>query len=196
MLFTSLEYFLFLPVVFALYWSIKSDQLGIRNGLLLIASYFFYGWWDWRFLLLLVSMALMNYFVGLRIGNQEEKRIRKFWLITGLIINLGVLIIFKYFNFFIDSFIDLISLLNYKLPRSTTIIILPLGISFYTFLSISYIVDIYKKNCDAYRNIIEVLLALNFFPIILAGPIQRPSTLLPQISSERKFSYDQALDGL
>jgi len=147
-------------------------------------------------LLLLVSMALMNYFVGLRIGNQEEKRIRKFWLITGLIINLGVLIIFKYFNFFIDSFIDLISLLNYKLPRSTTIIILPLGISFYTFLSISYIVDIYKKNCDAYRNIIEVLLALNFFPIILAGPIQRPSTLLPQISSERKFSYDQALDGL
>ncbi len=196
MLFTSLEYFLFLPVVFALYWSLKSEKPDLQNGLLLIASYVFYGWWDWRFLLLLVSLALINYFIGLSIGKNEEKRIGKFWLITGLIINLGVLVIFKYFNFFIDSFIDLVSLLNYELPRSTTRIILPLGISFYTFLSISYIVDIYKKNYEPERNVIKVLLTLGFFPIILAGPIQRPSSLLPQISSKREFSYDQASDGL
>jgi D-alanyl-lipoteichoic acid acyltransferase DltB (MBOAT superfamily) len=121
---------------------------------------------------------------------------RKAWLISGLIINIGILVVFKYFNFFIDSFIDLISLIGYKLPRSTTKIIIPLGISFYVFLSLSYIIDIYKKNISADKNIIEVLLTLSFFPIIIAGPVQRPSLLLPQITIKREFNYNQAVAGL
>ena len=111
-------------------------------------------------------------------------------MIAGLIINLGILGVFKYYNFFVDSFIDLISLVGYNLPKSSTKIILPLGISFYVFLSLSYIIDIYKKTLYANRNIIEVLLTLGFFPIILAGPIQRPSSLLPQIVKKREFNYD------
>ncbi len=145
---------------------------------------------------LLASLSLANYLLGIRIGNNSSEKIRKIWLTIGLIINLGVLIIFKYYNFFIDSFIDMVSLFNYELPVTTTKIILPLGISFYTFLSISYITDIYKKNLDAEKDIIKVLLTLGFFPIILAGPIQRPSNLLPQISSKKDFNYDQAVDGL
>jgi D-alanyl-lipoteichoic acid acyltransferase DltB (MBOAT superfamily) len=118
------------------------------------------------------------------------------WLIVGLIINIGILGFFKYYNFFIDSFIDLVSLIGYSLPKSTTKIVLPIGISFYIFLSLSYILDIYKKNLSSNRNIVEVLLSLSFFPIILAGPIQRPSTLLPQIIKRREFNYYQAVDGL
>jgi D-alanyl-lipoteichoic acid acyltransferase DltB (MBOAT superfamily) len=141
-------------------------------------------------------LSLANYLLGIRIGNNSSEKIRKIWLTIGLIINLGVLIIFKYYNFFIDSFIDLVSLFNYELSRSTTKIVLPLGISFYTFLSISYIVDIYKNSLNAEKDITKVLLTLGFFPIILAGPIQRPSSLLPQISLKKQFNYDQAVDGL
>ncbi len=145
---------------------------------------------------LLVLLSLANYFIGIQIEKNETNRKGKFWLISGLIANIGVLGVFKYFNFFIDGFINLVSLVGYDLPRSTTKIILPLGISFYVFLSLSYIIDIYKKNLNANRNIIEVLLALSFFPIILAGPIQRPVSLLPQITKRREFNYSQAVDGL
>jgi D-alanyl-lipoteichoic acid acyltransferase DltB (MBOAT superfamily) len=164
--------------------------------LLLIASYVFYGWWDWRFLFLLALLSFANYLIGIEIENNESNRKGRIWLITGLITNLGVLLVFKYYNFFIDSFINLISLFGYDLPRSTTKIILPVGISFYTFLSLSYIIDISRKNLKANRNLPEVLLSLSFFPIILAGPIQRPASLLPQISRKRTFNYDQAASGL
>ena len=126
-------------------------------------------------MLLLVLLSLANYFIGIGIEKMKSNRKEKIWLIAGLIINLGVLGFFKYYNFFIDSFIDLVSLIGYDLPGSTTKIILPVGISFYVFLSLSYIIDIYKKNLNANRNIVEVLLSLSFFPIILAGPIQRPA---------------------
>ena len=134
--------------------------------------------------------------VGLRIDKTEKNKNKKIWLIAGSIINIGILGVFKYYNFFIDSFVDLVSLVGYHLPRSTTKIIFPVGISFYIFLSLSYIIDIYKKNLKANRNIVEVLLALSFFPIILAGPIQRPSALIPQIVKKREFNYDQAVNGL
>jgi alginate O-acetyltransferase complex protein AlgI len=196
MLFNSFEFAIFLPIIFILYWFVTNKNLKSQNALLLLASYFFYGWWDWRFLFLLFSISTFNYFIGIRIDKSEIKTKKKIWIITGLIINIAVLGIFKYYGFFIDSFIDLISLFSYELPRSTTKIILPLGISFYVFLSLSYIIDIYKKNLYANRNIVEVLLALSFFPIILAGPIQRPIILLPQISRKREFNYGQAVDGL
>jgi len=196
MLFNSIEFGIFLPIVFLLYWFVINKNLKAQNILLLLASYFFYGWWDWRFLFLLGLLSLTNFLIGIEIEKNEAKGKGKIWFIAGLVINIGVLGVFKYYNFFIDSFIDLLSLVGYSLSRSTTKIILPLGISFYIFLSLSYIIDIYKKNLTAGRNIVEVLLTLSFFPIILAGPIQRPSSLLPQIARRREFSYDQAVDGL
>lgn len=196
MLFNSIEFAVFLPIVLVLYWFIANRNLKAQNIMLLVASYTFYGWWDWRFLVLLVILSLANYLVGIRIEKNDTNRKGKIWFIAGLIINIGVLGVFKYYNFFIDSFIDAASLIGYDLPRSSTNIILPVGISFYTFMSISYIIDIRKKTFTSNRNIIEVLLSLSFFPIILAGPIQRPASLLPQIKKKREFSYDQAVDGL
>jgi alginate O-acetyltransferase complex protein AlgI len=196
MLFNSIEFAIFLPVVFILYWFVVKKDLKLQNVFLLIASYFFYSWWDWRFLLLLLFNSIMNYFVGIGIHENETKRRRNNWLALGLIVNIGSLCVFKYYNFFIDSFIDLVSLFGYQLSRHPVNIILPLGISFYTFLSLSYIIDIYKRNSEAHRNFVEVLLTLSFFPIILAGPIQRPSTLLPQITTKRVFEFDKAVDGL
>ena len=196
MIFNSFAFAGFLSCLFVLYWFVTNKNLKVQNILLLIASYIFYGWWDWRFLLLLALLSLANYLIGIAIESNETNRKGKIWLIIGLITNLGILGFFKYFNFFVDSFIDLVSLIGYDLPRSTTKIILPLGISFYVFLSLSYLIDIYKKNLAAHRNVIEVLLTLSFFPIILAGPIQRPRSLLPQITERREFNYEQAVDGL
>jgi alginate O-acetyltransferase complex protein AlgI len=196
MLFNSITFAIFLPVAFLIYWLITKKDRNAQNVFLLIASYFFYGWWDWRFLILLIIVSVLNYFIGICIDRDELNRKRKIWLITGLIINIGILGVFKYFDFFVNSFIKLLSLVGYNLPSFSTKIILPLGISFYVFLSISYLIDIFKRRLNANRNIVEVLLSLGFFPIILAGPIQRPSSLLPQIAKKREFDYSQAVDGL
>jgi D-alanyl-lipoteichoic acid acyltransferase DltB (MBOAT superfamily) len=196
MLFNSIGFAIFLPIVFLLYWFVTNKKLKVQNFLLLIASYIFYGMWDWRFLLLLVLISVSNYSIGIWIDKTITDKKRKIWMIIGLILNIGILGVFKYYNFFIDSFLDLASLIGYSLPRSTTKILLPVGISFYIFLSLSYIIDIYKNNLNANRNIVEVLLALSFFPIILAGPIQRPVSLLPQIAKKREFNYNQAAEGL
>jgi D-alanyl-lipoteichoic acid acyltransferase DltB (MBOAT superfamily) len=196
MLFNSLEFAFFLPIVFLAYWFGVKQNIKAQNILLLFASYFFYGWWDLRFLFLLILLSFLNYLIGIRLDKNETDKEKKIWLIAGLILNLGILIVFKYYNFFIDSFINFVSLFGYHLPKSNTRIILPLGISFYVFLSLSYIIDVYKKRLTANRNIIEVLLSLSFFPIILAGPIQRPFSLLPQISKKREFDYLTAVDGL
>ena len=196
MLFTSIEFAAFLTVVFLVYWLVLNRSLQIQNAFLLIAGYFFYGYWDWRFLMLLFALSLVNYVIGLQINRTHTTGIRKLWFLVGLFINIGVLGVFKYFNFFIDSFVDMVSVFGYHLSRSTTNIILPVGISFYVFLSLSYIIDIFRGNLKANRNIIEVLLTLSFFPIILAGPIQRPMSLLPQITRKRVFNHNSAVDGL
>lgn len=194
MLFNSFEFLFFLITVFIVYWFILNKFIKLQNLFLVLVSYFFYGWWDWRFLFLLVFMSLSNYLFGLMIGKYKRKR--KVFLVIGLIINLGVLVYFKYFNFFISSFIDLISLTGYMIKSTTINLILPLGISFYTFLSISYLVDVYKNKIEANRNITEVLLSLSFFPIILSGPIERPSSLMPQLNKKRDFDYNKVADGL
>jgi D-alanyl-lipoteichoic acid acyltransferase DltB (MBOAT superfamily) len=196
MLFNSLDFAVFTIVVFLIYWLVVNKDIRKQNGFLLLANYFFYGYWDWRFLLLLIAVSLLNYTLGIQIDKSQKEARRKALLMTGLVINIGILGVFKYYNFFIDSFIDFLALTGYHLHRSSAMIILPLGISFYTFLSLSYILDIYKRNLQADSNIIDVLISLSFFPIILAGPIQRPSTLLPQIKVSRKFDYMLATDGL
>jgi len=196
MLFTSIEFAAFLTTVFLIYWLVLNRNLQIQNIFLLTAGYFFYGYWDWRFLLLLIAMSLINYAIGLQINRFQNLGVKKFWFISGLIMDIGVLSVFKYFNFFIDSLIDLVSVFGYDISRSTASIVLPIGISFYVFLSLSYIIDIFRDNLKANKNIIEVLLALSFFPIILAGPIQRPISLIPQITRERVFSYNSAVNGL
>lgn len=196
MLFNSIEFAIFLPVVFILYWFITNRNLRLQNLLLLVSSYIFYAWWDWRFLFILFFISLANYSIGLLIQKNDTVRIKKIWLISGIIANIGVLSYFKYFDFFIDGFINLFSTIGLTLQKPSLNIILPLGISFYIFLSLSYIIDIYQNKFKACGNIIDVLLTLSFFPIILAGPIQRPVSLLPQIQKKRIFDYNFAVDGL
>jgi D-alanyl-lipoteichoic acid acyltransferase DltB (MBOAT superfamily) len=195
MLFNSLEYAVFLPVVYLLYWYVFRNNKA-QNLLLLGASYFFYAWWDYRFLLLLVILSNSNYFLGIRIGNADTTLRGRGWLFAGIVINLGILGFFKYFNFFIDGFNDLLAIAGLRIGSFTTSIILPLGISFYVFMSLSYLLDIFKKTLHPEKNILSVLLSLNFFSIIVAGPIQRPASLLPQINRPRLFDYALAVDGL
>ncbi|MBK9099376.1 MAG: MBOAT family protein [bacterium] len=196
MLFNSFEFAIFLPIVFTLYWLAFHRDLKIQNLFLLIASYIFYGWWDWRFLFLLFFISASNYTIAILVQNKENKSFSKFIFIVGLLINLGTLVLFKYFNFFIDGFSEIINLFGLNFNITTLQIILPLGISFYIFLSISYIIDVYQGKLIAARNLIDVLLTLSFFPIILAGPIHRPVNLLPQIQTIRRFNYTLATDGL
>ncbi|MCX6158543.1 MAG: hypothetical protein NTY74_11255 [Ignavibacteriae bacterium] len=145
---------------------------------------------------MLLFITVSNYLVGLGIQNKEDKKSKKLIFLTGLVINIGTLVIFKYFNFFLDGFVNLVSITGYKINPLSLNIILPLGISFYVFLSLSYIIDVYQERLSAEKNILDVLLALSFFPIILAGPIHRPIGLLPQIQKRRVFDYNQATDGL
>jgi len=194
MSFISIQFILFVPIVFLLYWFAAGSNVKLQNIVLLFASYVFYAWWDYKFLFLLFFVSFCNYLIGIRIGSNKRKK--NIWLVLGLCINITTLVFFKYYNFFIESFNDLISLTGYSVPVKTLNIILPLGISFYTFIGISYIADIYKGKMRAEKNIINVLLTLSFFPIILAGPIQRPFNLLPQIKKLRIFHYSRAVDGM
>ncbi len=196
MLFNSIEYSLFLIVVFLIYWLVLAGNLRIQNVFLLFAGYFFYGYWDWRFLFLLIGLTLINYLIGLKIDRTARSVSRRIWLIIAVVVDIGVLGIFKYYNFFIDSFVDVVSVFGFHISVSTATIVLPLGISFYIFVSLSYVIDIYKGYLKANRNAIEVLLALSFFPIILAGPIQRPVNLMPQITEKRVFNHTLAVEGL
>lgn len=168
----------------------------MRNLFLLCASYFFYGYWDWRFLILLAFMSLLNYSIAILIHVSKSLKNKKYYLMVGVASDIGVLSYFKYVNFFEASYSRLLAFAGIIVPTSFLNIILPLGISFYVFLSLSYIIDVYHDKIPACRNIIDVLLTLSFFPIISAGPIQRPISLLPQIGKERIFNYALATDGL
>jgi alginate O-acetyltransferase complex protein AlgI len=196
MTFNSINFGIFFPILFILYWSIAKKNLTIQNLILLAASYIFYASWDWRFLFLLIFISLVNYIIGLFIQQSNYSKRKKIWLILGIVLNISVLIYFKYFNFFIESFISLFYGLGISLLKPQLNIILPVGLSFYIFLSLSYLIDIYRNNLKANKNLIEVLLTLSFFPIILAGPIQRPINLLPQIQKLRVFNYNLASYGL
>ena len=195
MLFNSIEFALFLPVVFALYWFVFKS-VSSQNILLLVASYFFYGWWDWRFLSLIAFSSALDYLIGLRLSKTEEERTRKLLLYTSLAVNLGFLGVFKYYNFFAQSFADAFTLFGQSIDPLRLQIILPVGISFYTFQTLSYTIDVYRKQLEPAKNMVSFFAFVSFFPQLVAGPIERASNLLPQFYQERKFSYTQSVDGL
>ena len=197
MLFNSLEYLIFLPIVFCLYWFVFQKNLKIQNLLLLISSYIFYGWWDWRFLSLIFLSTLVDYFVGLKIHSSGDKKTKRFYLWVSILFNLGLLGFFKYFNFFIDSWIDLLSTFGYEHQSTWTLkVILPVGISFYTFQTMSYSLDIYFKKLKPTKDFISFASFVSFFPQLVAGPIERASNLLPQTLNNRVFKYEQGVQGL
>ncbi|WP_394972487.1 MBOAT family O-acyltransferase [uncultured Croceitalea sp.] len=198
MTFNSLEYLLFLPIVFILYWYVFKKSVSIQNSLVLVASYFFYGLWDWRFLFLILASTLVDFFVGQLIGkNKENKRKQKFWLWVSLLFNISLLGFFKYYNFFTESFLDMFQLFGYSVKSTWTLnIILPVGISFYTFQTMSYSLDIYYKRVKPTKDFISFATFVAFFPQLVAGPIERASNLLGQITKNRIFNYQQIVAGL
>jgi alginate O-acetyltransferase complex protein AlgI len=195
MLFNSFTFALFLPIVFALYWSIGRNRIQYQNILLLLASYVFYGWWDWRFLSLIVISSIVDYIVGLKLGNKKSSH-RKLLLGLSLAVNLGFLGVFKYYDFFTASFADLISSFGLQANLRTLKIILPVGISFYTFQTLSYSIDIYRKKIEPTRDITAFFAFVAFFPQLVAGPIERASNLLPQFIKKRTFTPALAEDGM
>ena len=196
MLFNSLDFAIFLPIVFTLYWFVTQKSLTLQNLLLLLASYFFYACWDWRFLFLLMFSTFLDYFTGLKMQDAKNTGLKKFWFWLSIIVNLGFLGIFKYYNFFAESFAESLSYLGFKINPVMLNIILPVGISFYTFHGLSYVIDIYKYKIKAERNFIDYAVFVSFFPLLVAGPIERATHLLPQIKKQRTFDYTKAVDGL
>ena len=196
MLFNSLDFALFLPLVFVLYWFVTNRSLRLQNVLLLVASYFFYACWDWRFMFLLLFSTALDYYTGLRMEEASGPRARKVWFWLSVGINLGFLGVFKYYNFFADSFASGLALLGVQAHPATLQVILPVGISFYTFHGLSYVIDIYQQRIKAERNAVDYALFVSFFPLLVAGPIERATHLLPQIRRSRIFSYDRAADGM
>ena len=197
MLFNSIEFLLFLPVVFVLYWFVFNKNLKHQNLLILFSSYVFYGWWDYRFLSLIFLSTIVDYFIGLNIPKQDSEKKQKLFLWGSILFNLGVLGFFKYYNFFVDSWIDLFSSIGYEIKSVWTLnIILPVGISFYTFQTMSYTIDIYKKKLQPTKDFISFASFVSFFPQLVAGPIERASNLLPQILKKREFQYEQGVQGL
>ena len=196
MLFNSVQFAFFLPVVFMLYWLVARKSTAAQNGLLLVSSYFFYACWDWRFLFLLLFSTLLDYCTGLQMAKSPDKESRKFWFWLSIIVNLGFLGIFKYYNFFATSFATALAGLGFKVHPEILSIILPVGISFYTFHGLSYVIDIYKGRIAAEKNFVDYALFVSFFPLLVAGPIERATHLLPQIKRQRFFDIDKAKDGL
>lgn len=194
MLFNSLDFAYFLPIVFILYWFFFAKELKWQNVLLLAASYYFYSCWDWRFLFLLMFSTALDYYSGHKIAQSEHHK--KKWLILSVGINLGFLGVFKYYNFFIESFAEFLAVFGINQSYSTLSVILPVGISFYTFHGLSYVFDVYNNKIKPCNNWVNYSLFVGFFPLLVAGPIERATHLLPQVEKSRKFDYSKAIDGL
>jgi len=197
MLFNSIEFLLFLPTIFILYWFVFNKNLKYQNTLILVSSYVFYGWWDYRFLSLIFLSTVVDYIIGLNIPKQNSEKNQKLLLWCSVLFNLSVLGFFKYYNFFIDSWVELFISLGYEIKSIWTLnIILPVGISFYTFQTMSYTIDIYRKKVEPTKDFISFASFVSFFPQLVAGPIERASNLLPQILKKREFQYEQVNQGL
>lgn len=192
MSFVSIAFLVFLPIVFLLYWMVQRWHRW-QNVCLLIASYVFYGWWDWRFLILILITSLSSFGSGVFI---EKSRYRRWWLVSNIALNLGILGVFKYYGFFLDNLNVLLSLFGSSLDMPTWRIILPVGISFYTFQSLSYSIDVYRGKLLATKDMVAFCTYIAFFPQLVAGPIERATNLLPQMLGRRTFDYTEAVDGL
>ncbi|MFT6127208.1 MAG: D-alanyl-lipoteichoic acid acyltransferase DltB (MBOAT superfamily) [Flavobacteriaceae bacterium] len=196
MLFNSLDFAIFLPIVFALYWILQRYPLRFQNILIVVASYVFYGWWDYRFLALIVFSTLVDYTIGLRLQKAEKLNRRKLLLWTSILVNIGFLGFFKYYNFFVDNFVSAFSFFGNDIQSNTLNIILPVGISFYTFQTLSYTIDVYRQKLEPTRDVFAFAAFVSFFPQLVAGPIERATNLLPQFYKKRQFNYSNAVDGL
>ena len=196
MLFNSIDFAIFLPIVFILYWFLTNKNLKLQNLLIVVASYLFYGWWDYRFLLLILFSTIVDYSVGIGLLKQENKTQRKILLGTSILVNLGFLGFFKYYNFFLDNFITAFSFFGTEIKANSLNIILPVGISFYTFQTLSYSIDVYKRKLEPTKDFIAFSAFVSFFPQLVAGPIERARNLLPQFYKKRTFDYSKAVDGM
>jgi D-alanyl-lipoteichoic acid acyltransferase DltB (MBOAT superfamily) len=196
MLFNSIDYAIFLPIVFILYWFVTNNNLKLQNFLIVAASYLFYGWWDWRFLSLILFSTIVDYTVGRKLRIEKNQTKRKILLWTSILVNLGFLGFFKYYNFFLDNFITAFSFFGTEIKANSLNIILPVGISFYTFQTLSYTIDIYKRKLEPTKDFIAFSAFVSFFPQLVAGPIERATHLLPQFYKKRTFEYSKAVDGM
>lgn len=196
MLFNSLDFLVFLPFVFVTYWFVTDKTLRLQNFFVLIASYIFYSWWDWRFLSLIILSTLVDYSIGRKLGVEDDDRKRKYLLWISVAVNLGILGFFKYFNFFLESFIEAFSFFGYSIQTNTLNIVLPVGVSFYTFQTMSYTIDVYRRKLEPTQDIVAFGAFVSFFPQLVAGPIERATNLLPQFYKKRIFTYKQGVDGM
>ncbi len=196
MLFNSIEFAVFLPLVFLIYWLLDNKDVKYQNIFLVVASYVFYGWWDWRFLFLIAFSSFVDYYVALLMSKTESNAKRKVFLLMSLIINLGFLGFFKYYNFFAESFANAFTLFGSHFDPYRLRVVLPVGISFYTFQTLSYSIDVYKKKLTPTNDIFSFFAFVSFFPQLVAGPIERATHLLPQFYKQRKFDYNKANDGM
>jgi D-alanyl-lipoteichoic acid acyltransferase DltB (MBOAT superfamily) len=196
MLFNSIDFAIFLPIVFLLYWFVAQKNIRVQNLLIVVASYVFYGWWDWRFLSLIIFSTLVDYTIGLYLGKELNIKKRNVLLWTSIIVNLGFLGFFKYYNFFLDNFVTAFSFFGTEISARSLNIILPVGISFYTFQTLSYSIDVYRNKSEPTKNFIAFAAFVSFFPQLVAGPIERATNLLPQFYKKRTFDYSKAVDGL
>jgi len=195
MLFQSLDFIIFLPIVFTLFWLLQ-NHLKLQNALIFVASYVFYGWWDWRFLFLILFSTCVDYFAGLQIENAQTEKKRKFYLWLSMLVNLGFLMYFKYANFFIDNFVEAFKFMGYSFDIQHINVILPVGISFYTFQTMSYTIDVYNGKLKPTKDFIAFGAFVSFFPQLVAGPIERATNLLPQFYQTKTFDYALATDGM
>src|SRR5690554_882980 len=196
MLFNSIDFAIFLPIVFILYWFVANKNLKLQNFLIVIASYVFYGWWDWRFLSLIIFSTIVDYSIGIALTKHKNKSKRKTLLWLSIVVNLGFLGFFKYYNFFLDNFKTAFSFFGTEINANSLNIILPVGISFYTFQTLSYTIDVYKRRLEPTTDFIAFSAFVSFFPQLVAGPIERATNLLPQFYSKRHFDYSKAVDGM
>ncbi len=195
MLFNSIDFAIFLPIVFILYWFVTNRNLKLQNLLIVVASYVFYGWWDWRFLSLITFSIVVDYLMGLLLGKEENQRKRKILLLVSIVVNLGFLGFFKYYNFFVDNFVAAFSFFGRDIKANSLNIILPVGISFYTFQTLSYTIDVYRRKFEPTKDFIAFAAFVSFFPNLVAGPIERATNLLPQFYSKRVFNWEKANKG-
>jgi alginate O-acetyltransferase complex protein AlgI len=195
MLFNSIDFAIFLPIVFCLYW-VLNKTLKSQNILIVAASYLFYGWWDWRFLSLIFLSTVIDFSIGSILANTEKSQTRKLLLWVSIVVNLGFLGFFKYYSFFLDNFVSAFSFFGHEISPSSLNIILPVGISFYTFQTLSYTIDVYRKKLEPAKDFISFMAFVSFFPQLVAGPIERATRLLPQFYKKRTFDYPLAMDGL
>lgn len=196
MLFNSIDFAFFLPITFFIYWFVCNKNLKLQNLLIVVASYLFYGWWDWRFLSLILFSTIIDYFVGRNLKNENNQLKKKALLWTSILVNLGFLGFFKYYNFFLENFVNAFSLFGTEIQASTLNIILPVGISFYTFQTLSYTIDVYREKIEPTKDFIAFTAFVSFFPQLVAGPIERATNLLPQFYKKRQFDYNKAVDGM